>query len=212
MNWRGCVVLIITITLFLPISTLSINIDNQSELVENEKKHLVSNNEKVIDNALWKRISMGEHSEIIEIIVQFDSGKNGDLEEAILIENGFIPIHKTTVVPSIFASGPASKISILANIEEIKWVEWNSPMKYYMDQTIHTIKAIDAWDRQLIDLYGYPTSTKIKGDGITVVVVDSGIDASHPDLDYNPQSPNNPIKPQPDDKVIYNAKLNQGSG
>ena len=152
------------------------------------------------------------HEELIEVIVQFDSRNNGDKEEKILLENGFIPIYKTSVIPSIFASGPASKISTLANIEEIKWVEWNSPMKYYMDQTIQTIKAIDAWDRQLIDLYGYPTSAKIKGDGITVVVVDSGIDASHPDLDYNPQTPNNPIKPQPDDKVIYNAKLNQGSG
>ena len=70
--------------------------------------------------------------------------------EKILLKNGFIPIYKTTVIPSIFASGPASNISKLANIEEIKWVEWNSPMKYYMDQTIQTIKAIDAWDRQLM--------------------------------------------------------------
>ena len=214
MNWRGCVVCIITVVLFLPLSSLSINTDTEIFLEDENinQNLLVSNQDKVIDNALWKRISMGWHDEFIEIIVQFDSGSNGEIEENILIENGFNPIYKTTVIPSIFAFGPASKISTLANVDEIKWVEWNSPMKYYMDQTIHTIKAIDAWDRQLIDLYGYPTSTKIKGDGVTVVVVDSGIDASHPDLDYNPQSPNNPIKPQPDDKVIYNAKLNQGSG
>ena len=79
--------------------------------------------------------------------------------------------------------------SSLASIEIIKWVEWNAPMKYFMDQTIHTIKAIDAWERQIIDVNGYTTSNKIRGDGISVVVVDSGIDASHPDLDYNPQTP-----------------------
>ena len=85
---------------------------------------------------------MGKHNDIIEIIVQFDSGNTGELEEEILQSHGFTPIYKTKIVPSIFAKGPASNISLLANIHEIKWVEWNAPMKYYMDQTIHTIKAI----------------------------------------------------------------------
>lgn len=214
MNWKSGVVFIITIILFVPISSISINNKNQILLDENndERIVLIHNNENIIDNALWKIISMGSHQDQIEIIVQFDSGENGEKEEKILIENGFNPIHKTTVIPSIFASGPAWKISTLASIDEIKWVEWNSPMKYYMDETVHTIKAIDAWNRQLLDVNGYQTSTQIRGDGITVVVVDSGIDASHPDLDYNPQNPDNPVKPQPTDKVIYNAKLNQGSG
>jgi serine protease AprX len=213
MNWRGCVVLMITLVLFLPFSALSISIESKSNhLEEGNTTHLASNNKKIIDDALWKRISMGTHDELIEVIVQFDSGNAGDDEEEVLRDYGFVSTYKTKVIPSIFAKGPAANISSLANIEGIKWVEWNAPMKYFMDQTIHTIKAIDAWDRQIVDLYGFPTSTKIKGEGVTVVVVDSGIDASHPDLDYTPQSPSNPIKPQPNDKVIYNAKLNQGSG
>ena len=204
----------LTLALFLPFSALSSITENQSNHnALDEKINLsFSNNIQVIDNALWKRISMGHHNEMIEIIVQFNSGDNGELEEEILLQAGFVSHYKTRIVPSIFAKGLASSVSLLANIEEIKWVEWNAPMKYHMDQTIHTIKAIDAWDRQIIDQYGYLTGTQIKGNGVTVVVVDSGIDASHPDLDYNPQSPNSPIKPQPNDKVIYNAKLNQGSG
>jgi subtilisin family serine protease len=204
----------LTLALFLPLSALSSITENQPNYnALDEKINLsFSNNIQVIDNALWKRISMGHHNEMIEIIVQFDSEDNGELEEEILLRAGFVSHYKTRIVPSIFAKGLASSVSSLANIEGIKWVEWNAPMKYHMDQTIHTIKAIDAWDRQIIDQYGYLTGTQIKGNGVTVVVVDSGIDASHPDLDYNPQSPNNPIKPQPNDKVIYNAKLNQGSG
>ncbi|RAH16594.1 MAG: hypothetical protein CMB56_000690 [Methanobacteriota archaeon] len=214
MNWKGCVVLTVAIILFMPISTISTNNQNQKFSEEHIKNNnfLNHNLDNVIDSALWKRISMGTNNDIVQIIVQFDSGENGKTEESILIENGFNPIYKTTVIPSIFASGPAKNISILAGIKEIKWVEWNSPIKYYMDQTVHTIKAIDTWNRQLMDVNGFSTSTQIRGDGITVVVVDSGIDASHPDLDYTPQSPNNPVKPEPNDKVIYNAKLNQGSG
>ena len=214
MYWRRGAVIMLTLVLFLPVSILSSIPENQhNENIFDEKTDLsYSNNGQIIDNALWKRISMGHHNEILEIIVQFHSGNTGEIEEEILLQAGFIPQYKTKVVPSIFAKGPASSVSVLANSDEIKWVEWNAPMKYYMDQTIHTIKAIDAWDRHIIDQYGFSTGTQIKGEGITVVVVDSGIDASHPDLDYNPQTPNNPVKPQPSDKVIYNAKLNQGSG
>lgn len=213
MNPRACVVLVITLVLFLPFSAFSITAEPKSNHLETDKDdYLVLNNNQNIDNALWKRISMGTHDELIEVIIQFNSGSSGEEEEEILRKYGFITKYKTKIVPSIFAIGPSANISSLANIDEIKWVEWNAPMVYFMDQTIHTIKAIDAWDRQIVDLNGFPTSTKIKGDGVTVVVVDSGIDASHPDLDYTPQNPSNPIKPQPNDKVIYNAKLNQGAG
>ena len=118
MNWKRCVIFIITIILFLPLSSFSINTDNQMFLEHEklDKNLLVSSNEETIDNALWKKISMIGHEELIEVIVQFDSRNNGDKEEKILLENGFIPIYKTSVIPSIFASGPASKISTLANI------------------------------------------------------------------------------------------------
>ena len=213
MNWRNGVILLLVMMLFLPISSSIIATPNLEVLEKHNQnyKGVIKNYEK-IDSALWKRISLGQHEEIIDVIIQFNSGKIGEEEIKILEENEFVIKYKTRVVPSVFASGPAHKISSLASIEIIKWVEWNAPMKYFMDQTIHTIKAIDAWERQIIDVNGYTTSNKIRGDGISVVVVDSGIDASHPDLDYNPQTPNNPVKPQPDDKVIYNAKLNQGSG
>ena len=42
---------------------------------------MVSSSEERIDNALWKKISMIGNEEFIQIIVQFDSGNNGEKEE-----------------------------------------------------------------------------------------------------------------------------------
>ncbi|MDP7001395.1 MAG: S8 family serine peptidase, partial [Candidatus Poseidoniaceae archaeon] len=125
-----------------------------------------------------------------------------------------MPLHRTHVVPAIFATGPARAIAELANEESVKWVEWNSPIEFLMNQTVDTISARDVWDREVLgeDMTTSSEHQLIRGDGVTVVVLDSGIDATHPDLDYNPQSPANPSTPSPTDKVIYNAKLDQGSG
>ena len=116
MNWKRCVIFIITIILFLPLSSLSINTDNQIflELEKFDNNLLVSSSEEIIDNALWKKISMIGHEEFIQIIVQFDSGNNGEKEEKILLKNGFIPIYKTTVIPSIFVSFSACLIRVFA--------------------------------------------------------------------------------------------------
>ena len=150
----------------------------------------------------------------LQVIIQFEDGLAGKEKHVFLRQHGLQPIHSTRVVPAVFAEGPAFAIEELANLEEVKWVEWNSPMEFYMNQTVDTIGARDVWDREILSRDRTTTveHTKIRGDGVTVVVLDSGIDATHPDLDYNPQSPANPSKPAAGDKVIYNAKLDQGSG
>ena len=150
----------------------------------------------------------------LQVIIQFQDGLAGKEKHVFLRQHGLQPIHSTRVVPAVFAIGPALAIEELANLEEVKWVEWNSPIEFYMNQTVDTIGARDVWDREILSKDRTTTveHTKIRGDGVTVVVLDSGIDATHPDLDYNPQSPTNPSKPEAGDKVIYNAKLDQGSG
>ena len=78
MNWKGCVVLTVAIILFMPISTISTNNQNQKFSEEHIKNNnfLNHNLDNVIDSALWKRISMGTNNDIVQIIVQFDSGEN----------------------------------------------------------------------------------------------------------------------------------------
>ena len=83
-----------------------------------------------------------------------------------------------------------------------------------MDTTVDVISAREAWDMaQLRADGGFDIgSTGPRGSGVSVIVLDSGIDATHPDMNYAPQSVNNPNTPGLEDKVIYNAKLDQGTG
>jgi subtilisin family serine protease len=167
-----------------------------------------------IDPALKHILSSTSEATILEVIIQFDDRTASSEKIEWLAEKGVTGLHLTKVVPSIFARGPASAIAELSSQPEILWVEWNAPLEQYMNNTVDVIKARNVWDREVLTKAGgkHPSHPTIKGDGVTVIVLDSGIDATHPDLDYNPQDPNNPSKPQAGDKVIYNAKLDQGSG
>ena len=86
MYWKRGAVVMLTLALFLPFSAIYSVSESQTYENLHERNILsFSNDKQIIDNALWKRISLGHHNEIIEIIVQFNSGKTGELEENILL-------------------------------------------------------------------------------------------------------------------------------
>ena len=167
-----------------------------------------------IDPALKYILNQSSDQTPLEVIIQFADREVQTEDVQWLANKGIVSLRETEVVPSILASGPAAAISSLAEESEILWVEWNAPIELQMNNTVDVIGARDVWDREILTKAGgkHPSHPTITGEGVTVVVLDSGIDATHPDLDYNPQNPNNPSIPDEGDKVIYNAKLDQGAG
>lgn len=152
----------------------------------------------------------GALDERIRVIIQFKDSIDEELVESI----GMIIHSRTSIVESLFVEATPEQIRALAEFDSIKWIEWNSPRELLMDSTVDVISARQAWDRAPLRADGgYNLNSEgPKGEGVTVVVLDSGIDASHPDMNYAPQQVANPTEPGADDKVIYNAKLDQGSG
>ena len=95
----------------------------------------------VIDPGLRIKLDMTNPNEEIGIIVQFDSKLSGEYEKNLLLSNGFKPLYSTKIVPAIFATGMAKDVQNLASMIDVKWVEWNAPLKYNMNVTKNTIKA-----------------------------------------------------------------------
>jgi len=135
--------------------------------------------------------------EQLEVVIQFYPPiTKADIEAA--KEAGFEILQETDVLPSIYAKGNRDAIERIARYPDTFWVEHNFEMEFLMDMTTTTINATKTWNSPIVDSVGkeYPA---IDGQGITVVVLDSGIDAGHPDLDYG-------------EKVIKNYKSDSDFG
>ena len=143
----------------------------------------------VMDYRLVNRLNQANSDDKLEVIIQFkEEIKNKDLY--VLDALDFEVKRTFHVIPAVYAIGSKSSIMRLSIYERTFFIEFNEPLEYLMDESTTTINATMVWASQIID---FKNRTKIDNDGsplhidgkgITVVVVDSGIDAGHPDLDY----------------------------
>lgn len=163
-------------------------------------------NKKVTDPLLRHKLDNAEKGDKLEVIIQFeDKIEKKDLKYLKALN---FKIHKEfRIIPAVFATGTKDSIITLSNYQRIHWIEYNAPLKYYMDESAKTIKADYVWERSIIENEEF--KSPIDGSGVTVVVLDSGIDGSHPDLEYTPINMESGETPEEDDKVIYNVKSDQ---
>ena len=140
-----------------------------------------------------------------QVIAQFDSPP----QQSDFTQNGLNLLKQTSIIEAYLLEGTPIQIMELSFHPELTWLEWNSPRKLLMDTTVDVISARDAWDtaRLRADVGFDIGSTGPRGSGVSVIVLDSGIDATHPDMNYAPQSVNNPNTPGLEDKVSITLNL-----
>ncbi len=151
----------------------------------------------VVDGVLEDELANAPPDRVMEALVQFEGGVT-PVDEAFLDELGLEVLYRYHIVDGVWLRGPAGAIERLSHYEGVFWMEYNERLTFYMDRSLSTINASKTWASPVLDQTGTLVSEGIDGAGVTAVVLDSGIDAGHPDLDYG-------------EKTILNLKSDTGN-
>ncbi len=134
----------------------------------------------VYDPGLLKVLE--EDTEEVEVIIQF-SDCITSMDKKALEHIGMDVRHSFHVIPAVYAVGSSAEVMRLKNWPNVKRVEYNARLQWEMEVSTNAINATETWYTDVVDERGKNLGY-IDGDGITAVVLDSGVDAGHPDLDY----------------------------
>jgi serine protease AprX len=151
--------------------------------------------EDVLSSSARNKLNSLSGYDEIEAIIQFqDQITEADFD--IIHSLGLELIYTYQVIPAVYAKGKVDSIKTLTTYSRIKRIDLNSPIEIDMELSLSVISAPEAWNREI---KGSSEYSHIDGSDVTIVVVDTGIDAGHPDLDYG-------------EKTIMNLFLNREGG
>ncbi|NIP34680.1 MAG: S8 family serine peptidase, partial [Thermoplasmata archaeon] len=135
--------------------------------------------------------------ETVDVIVQFREGTD-DGDRALLERLGLQLVHQWSGVDACHVRGPVGAVWRLVDSGSTWYVEPVLPLVLDMEVGTRVINASKVWSTYVQQSLG-TASEPIDGRGVTCVVVDTGIDASHPDLDYGT-------------KTLFNLRSDSGDG
>ncbi len=134
--------------------------------------------------------------DVVPAIVQFREGTDAD-DLALLSRLGLQLVHRWVGVDACHVRGPVGAIWALLDSGRTWYVEPVEPIVHDMEVGTRVINATRVWASEVQQRMA--SAGRIDGRGVTCVVVDTGIDASHPDLDYGT-------------KTIFNLRSDTGDG
>jgi subtilisin family serine protease len=150
----------------------------------------------VIDDHLEAVLAVTPANTDLDVVVQFTNTIDG-ADRHFVRDRGFDNLYEFDFINAMWLRGPPLAVYQLSSYEAVAWIELNEELSWMMDETTNVINATRTWYSQVVgSLWG---AAGFDGKGVTVAVVDSGIDAGHPDLDYGV-------------KTIRNLKSDTGTG
>ena len=84
---------------------------------------------------------------------------------------------------AVYVLGTGTQVHNVANILRVAWIQPNSPLTLYGYTGTVATRAREAWDAKSTSTSPVTVGgNTVNGSGIGIAIVDSGIDATHPDL------------------------------
>jgi serine protease AprX len=116
-----------------------------------------------------------------EAFVVFDANEDIDRLGDLDLVDGF---HAYEVLPIGFARLTPDQVETVAEWEEVRRVKRNEELEWYNDDASRAAMAVDAVHDHAED----GTIQGVDGEGVDAVIIDSGVDASHPAVDGRVES------------------------
>lgn len=131
--------------------------------------------------ATAERISLLGDAELLEVIVSFHGSGPLGLDRIGLLEQLGLTGFALKRLPIAGVLATRGQIEALQQLPGVRSVRWNAPLSYEDDVARELTSVDQAYAApELVNAAGEP----ITGKGVTILVNDSGIDATHPDLFY----------------------------
>ncbi len=169
----------------------------------------------VMDPALREALIEARPGANMVVIVRFDRPVSD--ENRLLDRLGLTP--DVVLDPINAASFTATREQVLAlsRADGVVWIEEDAALDTFMEVSNVAIGSPSTWDHALIedgevvfDDDGY--MKRIDGRGVTAVVLDTGIDAGHPDLDYGTKTIKNEKRTEAGWTEVENGDTSSGHG
>lgn len=121
----------------------------------------------------------------LAVLITFKSAPTS-IDRKALLAAGFSPgMIRYKIVPAVYAEGSADAVRAISRNARVAYIEPDRSFAFLLDRATAVGRATEAWNASY-ELAAAVHDDGITGRGVGIAVVDSGVDATHPDLLWKP--------------------------